>query len=117
MPSVKVFGFPFPDDVLDAWCDMVGLFPGMDQENRVTSAMQVIATATPWCGLDFSKLWVPVKGPPEQNYGMLTVFAIGSNETAHDLRHAQDSARVEIVRAIVGKLGIEPAWYWQDHSI
>lgn len=116
VPPVKVYGFPFTDNALDTWCTNQGLFLDMDISNRASSAMQEIGLSTPWCDWDFSILWAIVKGPPEDDFGMLKVLIIGSNETPRDLRHAHNAARVAAVREIIGDLGIEPAWYWRDHS-
>lgn len=116
MPAVKVYGFPFPDHVLEAWCDLVGLHPNKALQDRMPYALEMIAASTPWCGWDRSRLWAIVKGPPKEGFGYLKLLIVGSNETASDLQNANNAARVQAVREIIGDLEIEPAWYWRNHN-
>lgn len=115
IPAVKVYGFPFTYQTLEAWCDLVGLRPGMDLYNRTPYALQTIAAIISWCDCDTSALWAIVKGPREEKFTVLKLI-VGSDKTERDLQNARNVFCVQVVRTIVGDLWIEPAWYWRDHE-
>ncbi|PPQ93462.1 hypothetical protein CVT25_008566 [Psilocybe cyanescens] len=115
---VKVFGFPFPDRMLDAWATYKGLFPNADLQNRCVLVTQIISMMIPWlsfCACDASLLWAVVK-MPQEDCGMMSVLIVGTDETEEDLQHAYNQERIEAIRQILGDFEIEPAWYWRDHD-